>query len=291
MASISGTLVSSITLSGSLTCLNIESTGSINIATGQTYNINGTTVLKTTPTINMQVFSTAGSATYTPSTNMIYCVVELVGAGGGGGGGAPCTSTTVSCGAGGGAGQYIRATVLASTISSIGGSVSITIGSGGSAGSNSFGSTGGSTYFGAYGATSASTLFLGCNGGYGGGAISATSTFWAPNPGTGGYGGTTTGIKGTPLNSNGNSGTFGFCMYSSSTVAYSIGGKGADSPIGSGGVGASAALTGTGVGSSNTGEKGYRGGGGGGSATVCNTTTPSGGKGGDGCIIITEYIA
>lgn len=80
-------------------------------------------------------------------------------------------------------------------------------------------------------------------------------------------------------------------MYTSSTIAYSIGGKGADSPIGSGGKGATAALLSESVGSSNTGEPGFTGGGGGGSATVCNTTTPSGGKGGDGCIIITEYIA
>lgn len=110
----------------------------------------------------MQVFSTAGSATYTPSTNMIYCVVEVVGAGGGGGGGGPCTSTTVSVGSGGGAGQYIRGTVVASTISSIGGTVPLTIGSGGAGGSNGIGLSGTQTLFGS--TLTSATLFMGSVG-------------------------------------------------------------------------------------------------------------------------------
>ena len=111
--------------------------------------------------LNVQKFTTSG--TYTPTTNMLYCVAEVVG---GGAGGASVSSTY---GGGGGGGAYVKGTYSSSTI---GASQSVTIGAGGSAGSS-----GGNTSFGA---------LITSNGGSGGSAAGL-------NGGAGGAGGTGTG--------------------------------------------------------------------------------------------------
>jgi len=52
----------------------------------------------------VQVISATGSGTYTQTTGMIFCVVEIVGAGGGSGGIAGSASQSGVSGAGGGGG-------------------------------------------------------------------------------------------------------------------------------------------------------------------------------------------
>lgn len=90
-----------------------------------------------------QVFTSNG--TYTPSSGMLYCDIEVVGSGGGGGG-SPATSVTQqNAGGGGGGGGYARKVVTAATI---GASQTVTIGAAGTAGSSSDGGTGGTTSLG-----------------------------------------------------------------------------------------------------------------------------------------------
>lgn len=78
--------------------------------------------------VNVQVFNTAGTYTYTPSANMQSCIVELLGAGGGGGvtlanGGTDSWQAT-----GGAGGGYTKSFYNAATI---GTSQSIVVGAGG----------------------------------------------------------------------------------------------------------------------------------------------------------------
>lgn len=98
--------------------------------------------------INVQIFSTPGTFTYTPTPNMQYCIVELIGGGGGGGlFGSKGQSVTIyantapnntyvffGC-AGGGSGAYCRSLYSAATI---GASQTGTIGAGGTGIANSF---------------------------------------------------------------------------------------------------------------------------------------------------------
>ena len=82
--------------------------------------------------VTRQVFTSSG--TYTPSSGMQYCDIEVVGGGGGGGNG----STSAYSGGGGGSGGYAKKTVTAATI---GVSQTVTIGAGGSAPGGNGGST------------------------------------------------------------------------------------------------------------------------------------------------------
>lgn len=83
------------------------------------------------------------STTYTPSANLAFADVEVIGGGGGGGGGNGSANTS-----GSGGGEAGRAQGLF-TASQIGASQSVTIGAGGTAGpANSSGGTGGTTAFG-----------------------------------------------------------------------------------------------------------------------------------------------
>jgi len=137
------------------------------------------TALQTLPIVSVkhQTFSTSG--TYTPSTGMSYCIVECVG-GGGAGGGTPSTSgSQIAVGGTGGAGGYSRGIYSSATI---GASQSVTIGSGGTGVSASTGNTGGTTSFGS---------LITCNGGVGGGAGTASSTWSYVN--IGGAGGSASG--------------------------------------------------------------------------------------------------
>ncbi len=85
-----------------------------------------------TPTNNIiTVTSGMSPFTYTPSANLQYAVVEVVGSGGGGGGSGSGSATQSSAGAGGGAGGYARATL---SPFQIGASQTVTIGTAGSGG-------------------------------------------------------------------------------------------------------------------------------------------------------------
>lgn len=76
--------------------------------------------------LNRQVFTSSG--TYTPTTGMTYCLVEIIG-GGGGGGGCQATNSTQFCVSGGGGGGEYASGIF--TISAIGSSQTVTIGAGG----------------------------------------------------------------------------------------------------------------------------------------------------------------
>ena len=108
--------------------------------------------------INMQEFNASG--TYTPTTGMLFCIVELIGGGGGSGGAWHGAVDQVSSGGGGGSGGYVKALL---TAAEIGASQAVTIGTGGVAGG--IGGNGGIGV-----ATSLGTLLsaTGGNGGVGG---------------------------------------------------------------------------------------------------------------------------
>jgi hypothetical protein len=109
--------------------------------------------------IKKQVF--AASGTYTPSANMLHCIIECVG-----GGGSAGTSGSIYGGGGGGSGAYSR---LLATAATIGASQTVTIGAAGTGGAT--GANNGT----AGGDTSVGTLCIGKGGAFGGGGSSASS--------------------------------------------------------------------------------------------------------------------
>lgn len=206
-----------------------------------------------------QVFASSG--TYTPTANMKYCVIEVIGAGGGGGGvtGAAGQSATAS---GGGAGGYARESFDAATI---GVSQAVIIGAGGAGGvaGNNPGAAGGSTSVGA---------LLSATGGAGGlgGAVSVVSASGG-TPGTGGAG------AGGNVNTVGQPGSRGIKI----TTTVSNSGAGGSSVYGSGGVSVANSTDGA--------AAGNYGSGGSGAASVAAPARP-GGAGSSGLVIVTEYI-
>ena len=258
-----GTGLTSTTAYGVL-CGGTTTTGNLQNAgagsAGQVLTSNGASALPTWQaaaasgftSINIQTFT--GSGTYTPTANMKYCIIEVLGGGGAGGG----TTAGGGSGGGGGSGEYARGVFTAATI---GASKTVTIGAGGTGSSGSGGGGGGTT--------SVSTLITALGGG-GGQANNSNSG----GPGAGGTGGTQSGNVGSIVRCRGFIGSYG-C----SVNGGSAGGIGANSQFGMGGA-ASAGGTFNGGGAA-----GYGSGGGGG---VGNST--SGGSGASGLVIITEYI-
>lgn len=197
--------------------------------------------------VKKQIFTSSG--TYTPSTGMIYCIVQ--GCGGGGQGGC-CASLTTSIGGGGGGGAFGVSLITAATI---GASKSVTIGIGGStsiAGANN-GQAGGQTSLG--------TLAI-FPGGGGGPNLSGVV-------GVGGAGGA------SPTCDMGSSGYNGGAI----VIAGSISGIGANGPFGRGG-----AEVVNGIGNSGAGF-----GSGGGGAKGSGAGASVGGSGTPGIIYITEF--
>jgi len=209
----------------------------------------------TTTNVNIQVFFNSG--TYVPTPGMKYCVIEAVGGGGGGGGG-QVNSGDYLGGGGGGSGAYAR--IIASS-SIIGSSQSVSIGVGGD-GSVTTGSPGGTTTVGS---------LISTRGGAGGKpAASASSGSFA-----GGAGGTvTTG----DLNITGNPGGASWNLISQPFTIFNMSGMGGSSYFGGG----ANSIVGT-VGVGNAGASG-----GGGSGGIRNGF--AGGSGGNGLVVITEYI-
>jgi hypothetical protein len=209
---------------------------------------------------------------------MVYCIIEVCGAGGGGGG-APATGsgqTSVGCpGSGGGyaVGIYDAAT--------IGASQTVTIGAGGTAGNSTTpGGTGGTTSVG-----SLLTGFGGSGGNVNGGlSVAATATASTeinapPGTGVGGY-----------LQINGQWPSFPFA-YTSGGSSFGTNGIGGLSYLGK-----KATLNfqgnerSTAQGSDGSTPTDY-GVGGGGSFNLSNQgTTRTGGAGAPGVVIVTEYI-
>ncbi len=215
-----------------------------------------------------QTFTAPGTATYTPSTGMLYCIVEVIGAGGGGGGCASTTAAQLSVGGGGGSGAYARTTFSAADI---GASKTYTVGAGGAggtAGANN-GSSGASSTFG----TGGTLVQSGGGGGGIGGAASTTTSFNLG--GTPGVGVVPPGGTG-PFAAGGASGDFGQTNFG----VFQFNGRGGSSYLGS----QAQYRTTTGVG-----IQGSQGTGGSGAFGFVSAAAQAGGAGGDGIIIITEF--
>src|ERR1700723_1564544 len=162
--------VSAVTSGGAVT---VSKLGGISISLGGTTSIGATTTTVGAGTyyaghslIGVQVFSTPGTATYTPDAGTNQVIIE-VQAPGGGSGGCASTSSSQSCvSQSGGAGAYGKA-LCTSSFSGI----TMTVGAVGAAG------TAGNNAGGAGGTTSAGSLIsaVGGNGGPGGAANAATT--------------------------------------------------------------------------------------------------------------------
>ena len=200
--------------------------------------------------VNIQTFT--GTGTYTPTSGMAYCIIEVVGAGGGGGGVA--FSSTGGSAGGGGAGGYSKGFFSAATI---GVSQSVTIGALGSAGASGFHNGGNG------GTTSVGSTLIQATGGTGGTAINDTG-----NVGAGGAGGV--GSLGS-VNVTGNAGGSG--------TSPGLGGLGGSSFYGGTAIAAKEA-------NGNAGTS--YGAGGGGGAT--GSTNRAGGAGVAGFVQVTEFI-
>lgn len=207
-----------------------------------------------------QTFTASG--TYTPTSGMVYCIVEIVGGGGGGGGTAITSAGQYAIGGGGGGGEYGRALYASATI---GASKTVTIGGGGAGGvaGNNTGTTGGTT--------SLVTLLTAIGGtGGSGGAASASGTALGGAGGTGGTGG--------DFHSSGAPGGFAASLTVSSII---FGGQGGSSHFGGGALSSFGAAGITG---------GNYGSGGSGASQVASSGALAGGNGAQGLVYITEFI-
>jgi hypothetical protein len=208
-----------------------------------------------TLSVNVQVFTTAGAGTYTPTSGMKFCVVEAVAGGGGSGG---VGATTVVQSAGGGSGSYSRKVL---TAGQIGAAIAYTVGAGGAAGVTN----------GAGGNGTATTL----------GATLVTTNF-----GTGSAIGTTALAAGGAGGALGTGGVFAGWTGASSVTGAA--GSGANAPAGFG-QGGQATYTNTGSIAGINGQ-GFGSGAAGASAGAITPAVAIGGTGAGGAIVITEYI-
>ena len=216
---------------------------------------------------NVVIQNFVASGTYTPTTGMTHCIVELWGAGGGGGGCAATGAATVAASGGGGSAAYAIQVFDSATI---GASQTVTLGTAGTAGSagNNAGGAGGASTFGA---------LLSANGGSGGSG-SAAATSVANAGGTAGSG--SSGALYTLTGGSGGSG-YGF------TAGIVVGGMGGNGPFC--GSFTSTAILSSGTNSSKS--AGLRFGGGGTGVALGNSQSAiSGSQGNGGAMIVTEFI-
>lgn len=211
-----------------------------------------------------QVFTSNG--TYTPTAGMKYCIIEACGAGGGGGGAALTGASTISVGGGGGGGAYTRAVYTAATI---GASKAVTVGAGGTAGSTAGGNGG-------IGGSSSVAGLLGANGGTGGNGSAAVASAIS-NGGNGGSSGS------GDINTSGNDGSWG--MGDSAVFPGVATGSGGGSYF----CGAAKGFLVT-VGTNGLDGRDYGGGGSGAGNYLNQGTGKTGGVGGNGVVIVTEFI-
>jgi hypothetical protein len=208
----------------------------------------------------VQIFTTPGTATYTPTAGARNAVVEVVGGGGGGGGTIDTDSTQAKAATGGGAGAYGKKWISGVT------SQTVTVGAGGSGGAKtSNGSAGGTSSFGS---------IITATGGAGGTCPSGSSH---GNYNSGSVGGT---ASGGDINIPGHSSHPSWASSSPDFFAQGSGSNGANSQFGSGGLSRLNANSDAG--------SGY-GAGGGGSSTGASTSGSAGGAGAPGIIIVWEY--
>lgn len=212
--------------------------------------------------INIQKFTASG--TYTPTANMVYCIVECVG-GGGGGGGCLAGANAATGGGGGGGGEYARG-VFTSTDIGVSQVVNVGIGGAGGAAGTNPGRAGSITTLGA---------LITANGASGG--TGATNNGAYSTGGNGGIGGT-----GGDFHTNGAPGGSGGGFWSTFGNS-SAGGLGGSTFFGGGAQSGACPSNGT--------DALASGGGGSGGCVNSGGGSRSGGDGASGVMIITEYLA
>lgn len=225
-------------------------------------------------TVTGQLFTSSGAFTYTPTANMKYVIVELVG-GGGGSGGVAGAAAQVAVSGGGGGGGYAKFIL---TAAQVGASLSGSVGAAGTAataGANNGGDGGNTTL-----ATTSAWTVGGGKGGIGGSGNAAGQT-----TSLGGAGGTNTTGTGTILsNVPGEHGGPGWSIFSATFNAS--GGKGGNSVLGFGGQMNFGLTVANVVGDAGTGY----GGGGAGDRSSNNAANSAGAAGSAGVAIFTEYV-
>lgn len=222
-------------------------------------------------TVKIQVFTTTGSQTYTPSSGLIDALVEICGGGGSGGGCSGGTAGQSAASAGGGGGGYCRKLYTAALI---GASATVVIGAGGAAATagNNNGNAGGDSTFTPAGAGAVLTA-------HGGSAGTACAKSASAQLITGVSGGT--GVNGD-VNISGQYSGYGATQ---AAAALALAGDGGDSYFGFGGRGATNTVAATrdagrppsGFGSGSSGSEDT------GSADVASNA------GKDGICIVTEF--
>lgn len=278
-------------LSGDLTLTTSMATsrilGRVTAGTGVTEELTAAqtlTLLGAFSVLNVQVFTTPGANTYTPTSGMKYVLAITTGAGGGGGGADAAAAADVGAGSGGGAGGTAIEFFTAATI---GASQTCTVGTGGTAGSGTNGTnggTGGDTTFGA--------LHTGVGGAGGTGSGNAAKNVQALR---GGAGGVPTGGTANITGGDGHGSTAILTIDATdgNEVAFANGGNGGASWWGSGGRGGANAQDGTAADStagSQAGTVGAAPGAGGGGGAVLNTATGvDGGAGANGICMVIEF--
>ncbi len=226
----------------------------------------------------IQVFTTPGANTYTPTSGMKHCLVISTG-GGGGAGGADTDGTSGSIGGGGGGGAG-GTCIERFTAADIGASQTVTIGAAGTAGgaTGTSGGVGGNTTFGA--------LHTANGGAPGSGPGTSTVDFTST---AGGGGGVPTGGL---LNITGGDGmsAIGGGVDGTTDLSFCQGGHGGASFWGGGGKGGAAANATLTTDATQAGNAGKAYGSGGGGGANCNATAGvAGGAGVAGVCLIIEY--
>lgn len=215
----------------------------------------------------IDVFATAGSATYTTPTTSYgsvpsALVFEAVGGGGGGGSTiaiSAASATVVGAGGGGGGGYDLY--LITESIET---SYTITVGAGGTAGATATGSDGGSGGTSLVTSAISGTIMQAFGGGGGGGISAATSD---PLGGVGSVGGSFGQIE--------------FVGDDGQTGTWYTGGKGGVAARGGGGS--------RGATTKHSALNGVQGGGGGGGCPVNTGASNPGGSGGAGVVIVTAF--
>lgn len=223
---------------------------------------------------NVQVFSPAGDYTYTPSTGVQFCLIEVIGGGGGGGASNTCSDGNIAVGGSAGGGGYSR---LLTAIANIGTSASVTVGAGG-AGGNSDGSYG---FDGGQSEVSSDFIDLSGSGGSAGDGGS-NSPLYTINGQRGG------GASGGDLNVTGSPGENSWGIFQDDSNWVFTSGSGGSSFYGPGAASFGLAAGGD---SSQQGSAGIGYGGGGNGGANQGGSFKIGGNGADGVVIITEYIS
>lgn len=218
------------------------------------------------PVGTRQVFTADG--TWTKPAGLLWCRVRVQAGGASGAGAATTGASQSTCGGGGGGGGYAEAVIPAS---SLGSTVAVTVGAGGTGSSGAVGNAGGNSSFGTH---------VTANGGGVGSLLAAGATVaWA----TGGDGGTAAVVTGTGFAIQGGDGGFGIRPDAASFVAR-------------GGAGGASFMGGSNRPSNNSGVAGftgksYGGGGSGGNNAASDASARAGGNGGPGIVIVEEYYS